>query len=438
MLALLIDLRIAVLNLIEHRRRSLFLGSAIATVTVLCVLLQGLASGLRNTMIDMATTLTTGHLNVGGFFKPTTGQAAPMITNYEPVLAAVKRAMPELESVVMRGRGWGKLVGNAGSLQVGIAGVDIASEPALRQRLAIEAGSIDELAQPNTILIFHDQAKKLDLKVGDTLTISSQTTWGVANTMDCRVIAIARDVGLLSQYSAFVSNESLRTLFQLRPDVAGALQIYVKPEDVRQLDRLAGRLRRSLEDAGYRVLEPDARPYWMKFENVAAEDWTDQKLDVTTWEDELSFMMWTVDVLQGLSGVLMLILFIIVVTGIMNTLWIAIRERTREIGTLRAIGMQRRNVVRMFLLESTLLGLVSAVIGVGLGLALTLSLNAAAIHVPLAVQVLLMTDRLTLAVDAASLLTVVALMTVVTGGAAFYPSLRIGRLRPVDAMSHFG
>ena len=38
--------------------------------------------------------------------------------------------------------------------------------------------------------------------------------------------------------------------------------------------------------------------------------------------------------------------------GIMNTMWIAIRERTREIGTLRAIGMQRRAVLWMFLLEA--------------------------------------------------------------------------------------
>ena len=47
----------------------------------------------------------------------------------------------------------------------------------------------------------------------------------------------------------------------------------------------------------------------------------------------------------------------------MNTMWIAIRERTREIGTLRAIGMQRRAVLRMFLLESLMLGLVGTVGG---------------------------------------------------------------------------
>ena len=81
----------------------------------------------------------------------------------------------------------------------------------------------------------------------------------------------------------------------------------------------------------------------MKFETVNREDWTGQKLDVTTWEDEISFMTWTLTALQGLSFVLIVILIAIIVIGIMNTMWIAIRERTREIGTLRAIGMQRRD-----------------------------------------------------------------------------------------------
>ena len=89
------------------------------------------------------------------------------------------------------------------------------------------------------------------------------------------------------------------------------------------------RLRESLTKAGYRVMEPDPRAFWMKFDSVSREDWTGQKLDVTTWEDELSFLTWTLQAIDGLSFVLLVILVGIVVTGIMNTMWIAIRERTR-------------------------------------------------------------------------------------------------------------
>ena len=60
--------------------------------------------------------------------------------------------------------------------------------------------------------------------------------------------------------------------------------------------------RLDLEKAGYRVMTPDPRAFWMKFQSVAREDWTGQKLDVTSWEDELSFMMWTLQALQGLTA----------------------------------------------------------------------------------------------------------------------------------------
>ena len=185
-------------------------------------------------------------------------------------------------------------------------------------------------------------------------------------------------------------------------------------------------------------MDPDPKPFFMKFQSVAREDWTGQKLDVTTWEDELSFMMWTLKALDGLTLILMLILLGIVVTGIMNTMWIAIRERTKEIGTLRAMGMQRQSVVRMFFLESLMLGLFGGLAGITLGLTLATSLNLAHIHVPLSVQIFLMSDTLHLSVLPSSMLGALALIAVVTGLASLFPSLRAARLKPVDAMSHFG
>jgi ABC-type lipoprotein release transport system permease subunit len=436
--SLFLDLRIAFLSLLEHRRRAFFLGAAVAAVTALLVLLNGLSAGIRSTLIDTATTLSTGHLNVGGFYKVTSGQAGPVVVDYEKVKETVLKSLPELDFTVERGRGWGKVVSDTGALQAGIGGIDIQRESSFKSVLRIKSGNIDELAQPNTILLFEAQVKKLKVKVGDAITISAQTTRGVANTIDCRVVAIAEDVGLLSQWTVFVSNDSLRALYQLRPGVTGAIQIHLKPQYQNDLAPLAARLRASLEKAGYRMMAPDPRPFWMKFESVTREDWTGQKLDVTSWEDELSFMMWTLSALNGISAVLMVILVAIVITGIMNTMWIAIRERTREIGTLRAIGMQRGSVVRMFLWESFLLGVFGAIAGAVVGAMTAGVLNSANIHVPLSVQLFLMSDTLKLSVLPKALGGAIALISIVTGLAALYPALRAARLKPVDAMSHFG
>lgn len=438
MSALFADIRIAVMNLVEHGRRTAFLGTAVAVVTCLFVLLTSLSAGIRDTLIDTATTLSTGHLNVGGFFKITGGQAAPIVANYETVQKVVLRAVPEVDFMVQRGRGWGKLISDQGSIQAGLAGIDIEMEPAVKSVLEIVQGNIDDLAQPNTILLFEQQAQKLSLKAGDSLTISAQTTRGVANTVDCRVAAVARDVGLLSSWNVFVSNDALRTLYQLKPNVTGALQIHVKPRDVPKLAGIATRLRHALEQAGYRMMEPDPRAFWLKFQTVTREDWTGQKLDVTTWEDELSYMMWTFTALQGLSFLLMLILLAIMIAGIMNTLWIAIRERTREIGTLRAIGMQQTGVARLFLFEAGMLGVLGAAAGVILGGIVIFLINAARIHVPISVQLFLMRDTVHLKLEASTLVMAIALITCVTGAAALYPSVRAARRKPVDAMAHFG
>jgi len=435
---LLLDLRIASRSLFQHRRRTLFLGLAIAGVTMLLVLLNSLSAGIRETMIRAATTLSTGHVNVGGFFKVTKSGGGPVVTEYEKVIAAVRRSVPEMEGLVHRGRGWAKLVSDLGSTQAGVSGVDIRNEPGFRRVIRLTSGSLEDLAQPNTMLLFESQVERLKVRVGDAVTVSAQTTRGTANTVDCRVVAIAKDLGLLSKFGVFVPVATTRNLYQLRPDTTGVVQIYLRPQYLPQAQSIAARLRGQLAALGWSVMEAEPQPFWMKFQSVAREEWTGQKLDVTTWDDEISFLTWTLDVLGWLTGALLAILLAIVVIGIMNTMWIAIRERTREIGTLRAIGMQRTGVLRMFLYESMLLGLAGSTSGMLIGLAVGSVVNAASLRVPITVQLFLMSDTLHLAMQGGVLFRALLLITLVTTLAALYPAYRAARLRPVSAMSHFG
>jgi len=323
-------------------------------------------------------------------------------------------------------------------MQMGITGIDVKSEPKFASVLQLVSGKIDDLAEPGTILIFDNQAEKLGVKVGDAVTISAPTTRGTNNTLDVRVVAIAHSLGLLSTWNSFIPIDSLRKLYQFNQDSTGVVQIMLDRKDLPRIPEISGRLRAALEQAGWRVMPNDPRAFWMKFQSVSREDWTGQKLDVTNWEDEISFMTWTLKALQGISFVLIAILVAIIVIGIMNTMWIAIRERTREIGTLRAIGMQRREVLWMFLLESIMLGLFATVTGVIAGAAIAAGLNALHLHVPTGLQFFLMSPFLHISVHGSLLLSSVVTITIVTALAALYPSLRAARLRPVVAMSHFG
>jgi putative ABC transport system permease protein len=432
------DFSMAARNLWRHTRRTLFLGIALASVTGLLVMLTALISGIKGTMLRSATTLSSGHLNVGGFFKVTAGQSAPLVSDYAKVVEAIKKSIPDLDYVVQRGRGWARVVSDTGSIQSGINGIDVKDEPNFRKVISVVSGNLEDLAQPNTMLVFEGQLKKLGVKVGDAVTISAQTTRGANNTIDCRVVAIAKDVGMLSQWSVFVPTQTLRDLYQIRSDATGVLQIFLKPRDQARLGTLAGQLRNDLEKAGYRVMEDDPRAFWFKFEVVNREEWTGQKLDVTTWEDEISFLSWVLGLLSGLTVALLLVLLTIVVVGIMNTMWIAIRERTREIGALRAIGMQRNSVRRMFMFESLLLGLSATIVGALVGGSFAAFLDSRQLVMPAKMQLFLMSDSLHLMVTPFWVIFAIALITFVCVVAAIYPSIRAARLRPVAAMSHFG
>ncbi len=431
------DLLIAFRNLLQHTKRTVFLGGALAAVTALLILLTGFSGGIRESILLSATTLMTGHVNVGGFYKPTSGSVAPLVLEYAKVLAQVKKDVPELDYWVQRGRGYARAVSDSQSMDLILGGIDIVHEPGFRKVVTAVEGNLDDLAKPNTILLFEQQVKRLNVKVGDSLTLSAPVARGALNTVDLRVAAIAQNIGLLSAFNAYVPDETLRRLYQLKPGSTGALQLYLKDEAAS--NAVAARLRSALAQAGWRVLDYDPDPYWQKMMfKLNREDWVGQKLDVNTWHEEMSFVKWTLSAIDALTYILLFILVAIVLTGIMSTMWIAIRERTREIGTLRAIGMHRRKVLWLFLLESSMLGALGTSGGALLGAGVASLVNWAHLAVPEAMQMVTMSDHLLLAVHANRVLTSAALITGLTALAALYPSLRAARLKPVTAMHHIG
>lgn len=427
---------IAMRNLLQHRRRTLLLGGALTLVTALLVILLGLSAGMSELMLRAATTLMTGHINVAGFYKVTAGQSAPVVTGYKDVLAVIQKEIPELDYVVERGRGWGKAISDTASMQVGISGIELSSEKGIQSVIQVLEGDVSQLAEPNTTLIFEEQAKRLEVKVGDVLTLSTSTPRGVANTMDVRVVAIAENMGLLSNFAIFVPNQSLRALYQINDETTGALHLYLK--DMRDISRVSERLREVLQTAGYKLMDHNPVPYWGKFEGVNREDWTGQKLDITLWEDEISFLTWTLKSLNGLTGALISILMVIIIVGIMNTMWIAIRERTREIGTLRAIGMQQSGVMAMFLVEAGLLGLIGTAAGAVIGIGAAQGLNAAQLDLPGAARLFLMSNTLNVTIEPSAILWSVLSITLAVTLAAVLPARKAARLKPITAMHHVG
>ncbi len=431
-------LEIAFKSLIQHRRRTLVLGGAIALVTALMVMMLGISEGMNRTLIESSTTLMSGHVNVAGFYKPTAGQAAPVVTHTPKLLEVVKKEVPELSYVALRGRGWAKVISDTASKMIGLTGIDVGQEVGLKQVLVVKEGSLEGLAKPNTLLLFEDQAADLEVKVGDQVTLSAPTPRGINNTVDVTVVAIAKNIGLMSQFSSFMNAETLRQLYQLNEETTGALQLYLPSAEMTYVKQVEERLRGALEKAGYLVMEDDPRAFFFKFENVTREAWTGQKLDITSWRDEVSFVSWTVDLVNTLAFVVALLLLAIVGIGIMNVMWISIRERTREIGTLRAIGMQRPRVLMMFVTEGFLLGAFSTTFGALVGAGISAAINSAAIPLPISVQLVVMSDHLIIIPTVQWALIAIAFITGAVTSISLLPAFIAARLKPITAMGHAG
>ncbi len=443
-------LTIALRNLLQARRRTGLLVTALAAVTMLLVMLMALSNGLTETMIRSATAISSGHVNVAGFSKHKTTDAWPVLHGISGLRKQVEQLVPESELLVVRERAWAKIISNQHSMYVSPTGVDIREEARLREAVTMARegdykegggdqvkGDLAKLSEPNTVMLFASQAKRLEVEVGDDLTITAPTGAGRTNTVDVTVVAIAKDFGFLSNWAAFVPHQTVKDLYEYGEDTGSVIQIYLK--DPSQAEAVMARLRQDLKAKGHEVMEHHPAPFFFKFERVAGEDWTGQQLDLTIWSDEVSYLKWVVTALDAISYILVGILMIIIALGITDAMWIAVRERTGEVGTVRAIGMTRRQVLTLFLVEALLLGLMGTLLGGAVGSGVAVLLDQAQIHIATeAVQALLLSDVLNLSVTPSHVAGAVAVFTLLTGLSALGPAVRAARMQPVTAMHHAG
>ncbi len=134
------------------------------------------------------------------------------------------------------------------------------------------------------------------------------------------------------------------------------------------------------------------------------------------------------EMVSGFAWGIALIAVVVGGLGMMNTMVMAIFERTREIGVLRAIGWRRGQVLALILGESLLLSLVGGLAGVALGVAATRALGSSP-----AVSSLLQ-GRFTPQLILQAMLTALILGTI--GG--LYPAWRASRLSPLEALRYEG
>jgi putative ABC transport system permease protein len=158
---------------------------------------------------------------------------------------------------------------------------------------------------------------------------------------------------------------------------------------------------------------------------------------VESWTEAGRFSWAIIQANQAALVMLSGFLFAAAGVGVVNAMLMSVRERTREIGTMRALGMRRSRVVRLFVLEGMVLGLVSAVVGALAGGAVVLALASSGIPMKVASLAWMAGgDVLYPVLAPGSLLRSTASIVLLSTLAAVYPAFAASRLEPREALHH--
>jgi putative ABC transport system permease protein len=147
-----------------------------------------------------------------------------------------------------------------------------------------------------------------------------------------------------------------------------------------------------------------------------------------TAEDAQKIIFQIINVLQAIVLVFGLITLIASFFGVVNTQYISVLERTREIGLMKALGMGRFAVSRLFIIEATIIGFIGAVVGSGLAVLLGTLLN------PYISNKIHFGDQSLLVFTWWQIVALIAFLMLVTTIAGLLPAQKAAKLDPIEAL----
>jgi len=175
-----------------------------------------------------------------------------------------------------------------------------------------------------------------------------------------------------------------------------------------------------------------------KMKDISRKKWKGTTVDVRTMYESASEVLKLEQVLNLITVTAVLILFFIILIGVINTLRMTIRERTREIGTIRAIGMQKKDVRNVFILESFLLAFFSSMVGVMLAFLSMYFLTILTFELPdNPLSILLVNGHLYFKPTWIGILLNIVFILAIVAVTAYFPARRAANLSPSTALRHY-
>ncbi|OPX55817.1 putative ABC transport system permease protein [Oceanospirillum multiglobuliferum] len=346
--------KFAGLNLLRNQRRALLSVSIIA-IAVLALMTSGGYGLYTYHSLEESTSRDIGHIMVT---QPQYFEQEPDLplgnglTQYEQIRqlwladSRVKAVQPRIE---LSG-----LISNGENSSIFMGLGVLPNEFSLKGPfLTLEQGhSLPLQSSPDVspIMLGKDLARSLKLNIGDLVTLLSTTTEGALNALDFQVQGI---------YSTGIPELDKR-------------QIYISLADAQSLlvtDKVSTLSVFAFETESTSQLISEFQPAM-------------NGLELTPWWQRAFFYQGVKSLYNRIFGVLGVVMAVVVFVALFNTLTMSVTERTREIGTLAALGASSGELILNFILEALWLVIVGVLVGLALSGLLTLGVLWADIQMP--------------------------------------------------------
>ncbi len=381
-------------------------GIALGVGTLVVVL--SVMGGFRQELLGRILGLN-GHLGVVA--------AEGTLRDYDAIVRRI-RALPEVAAAVPTLEGQVLLTtdagASAGGLLRGIAPADLRARPIIAQN--IRAGSLDAFEGDDAIAIGTVLARRLDVGVGDRVTVVSPegrvTVFGTVPRLRAyRVVAIF-EVGLQDFDGGFVHQPLAATQTFLRqPGQASQIEIHLR--DPARADDAAAGIRRALAGRPVSILD---------------------------WQRANAGFFQIVEVQRNVMFLILSLIILVAAFNIISSLIMLVKDKGRDIAILRTMGAGRGAVMRIFCLCGAAIGGVGTAAGLALGLLFCayiepirqglMRLTGTTVFDP---EIYFLT-RIPAVVDAWEVAQVAGLGLALSLLATLVPSWRAARIDPVEAL----
>jgi len=393
--------RIAFRNIFRNRRRSAITLAVIVFGAVGLILFGGYKATTFNGLRE-STIRRSGHLQLFGAGHSDIASQKPLehgIESVETLRREVERD-PRVRTTAAQITLMG-LVSNGDKSETFLATAVEPEKDRAMQATRLESGSDLQSSDQDAVLLGRGLAASMNVKPGDYLTLMTTTSAGSLNAIDVRIAGtFATGVRELDDRAVRMTLPAAQELLQSTK--VEKLLVFLhetsRTEEVRSA--LAG-----------------------------------PNVEIRSWSELASFYHQVVLLYNGIFGFLGLLVCGVVVFSVANTIMMSILERTREVGTLVAIGTSRMRVWRMFFLEGLLTGVIGGVLGVVAGALIALLINRSNVMLP-PPPGFTVGYPLHILLESRALVLVFAISLTTATASAILPALRASRMRIVDALGH--